>query len=71
MLTDSVPSCLYRHEYYRRILCNWIGAKVKTAVSADMKMLGQLVEDICYNNAVRYFGFTIKGDEKHEKCGGV
>jgi glucuronate isomerase len=23
---------------------------------ADMETLGQIVEDICYNNAARYFG---------------
>ena len=59
MLTDSRSFLSYtRHEYYRRILCNWIGNKVENGeYPADMKMLGQLVEDICYNNAVRYFGF--------------
>ena len=59
MLTDSRSFLSYtRHEYYRRILCNWIGNKVENGeYPADMKMVGQLVEGICYNNAVRYFGF--------------
>ncbi|MCI2110478.1 MAG: glucuronate isomerase [Acidaminococcaceae bacterium] len=60
MLTDSRSFLSYtRHEYYRRILCNWIGNKVENGeYPADMKFLGQMVEDICYNNAAKYFGFT-------------
>ena len=59
MLTDSRSFLSYtRHEYYRRILCNWIGNLVENGeYPADMKYLGQLVEDISYNNAARYFGF--------------
>ena len=59
MLTDSRSFLSYtRHEYYRRILCNWIGNKVENGeYPADMKVLGQMVEDICYNNAAKYFGF--------------
>jgi len=62
MLTDSRSFLSYtRHEYYRRILCNWIGAKVENGeYPADMKFLGQMVEDICYNNAANYFGFSDK-----------
>ena len=59
MLTDSRSFLSYtRHEYYRRILCNWIGNLVERGeYPADMTFLGQLVEDISYNNAARYFGF--------------
>ena len=59
MLTDSRSFLSYtRHEYYRRILCNWIGNLVENGeYPADMEFLGQLVEDICYHNAARYFGF--------------
>ena len=59
MLTDSRSFLSYtRHEYYRRILCNWMGNLVENGeYPADMTYLGQLVEDICYNNAARYFGF--------------
>jgi len=28
-------------------------------IPADAKALGRLVEDISYNNAVRYFGFEV------------
>jgi glucuronate isomerase len=60
MLTDSRSFLSYtRHEYYRRILCNWIGNKVENGeYPADMKVLGKMVEDICYNNAAKYFGFA-------------
>jgi glucuronate isomerase len=61
MLTDSRSFLSYaRHEYYRRILCNWIGNLVENGeYPADMEFLGQLVEDICYNNVANYFNFAI------------
>ena len=57
MLTDSRSFLSYaRHEYFRRILCNLIGTWVEDGeYPADMDFLGQLVEDICANNAKRYF----------------
>ncbi|MBQ9859746.1 MAG: glucuronate isomerase [Clostridia bacterium] len=59
MLTDSRSFLSYtRHEYFRRILCNLIGTWVENGeYPADMDTLGGLVQDICYNNAKRYFGF--------------
>lgn len=59
MLTDSRSFLSYtRHEYFRRILCNLLGTWVENGeFPADMKTLGKLVEDICYNNAVNYFKF--------------
>ena len=59
MLTDSRSFLSYtRHEYYRRILCNWLGNLVeKGEYPDDMEFLGKIVEDISYNNAARYFGF--------------
>ena len=58
MLTDSRSFLSYaRHEYFRRILCNLIGTWVENGeYPADMEMLGSIVEDICANNAKRYFG---------------
>ena len=57
MLTDSRSLLSYtRHEYFRRILCNLIGQWVENGeYPADMDTLRTLVEDICYNNAKRYF----------------
>ena len=59
MLTDSRSLLSYtRHEYFRRILCDFLGNMVENCeYPADMERLGQIVEDISYNNAKRYFGF--------------
>ncbi len=59
MLTDSRSFLSYtRHEYFRRILCNLIGTWVEDGeYPADLKALGQLVENISYNNTLRYFRF--------------
>lgn len=61
MLTDSRSFLSYpRHEYFRRILCNLIGNDVENGeLPADMELLGQMVENICYHNAVEYFGFEL------------
>lgn len=61
MLTDSRSFLSYtRHEYFRRILCNLIGTWVENGeYPCDMKALGQMVQDISYNNAIRYFGFSV------------
>ncbi len=61
MLTDSRSFLSYpRHEYFRRILCNLLGNDVENGeIPADMELLGQMVENICYNNAVEYFGIEM------------
>lgn len=61
MLTDSRSFLSYtRHEYFRRILCNLIGKWVENGeYPADEKVLGRMVQDISYYNAVRYFGFKL------------
>ncbi|TFV92346.1 glucuronate isomerase [Algoriphagus kandeliae] len=60
MLTDSRSFLSFpRHEYFRRILCNLIGADVeKGLLPADEKWLGKIVSDICYFNAKNYFDFS-------------
>ena len=59
MLTDSRSFLSYtRHDYFRRILCRLLGSWVEEGMyPADMKALETIVKDICYNNAVNYFGF--------------
>ena len=61
MLTDSRSFLSYaRHEYFRRILCNLIGTWVEEGgFPADMKTLSEIVRDISYYNAKRYFKFEI------------
>ncbi len=62
MLTDSRSFLSYtRHEYFRRILCELIGNLVENGeFPADMDILSEIVTDISYNNAIRYFGFDLK-----------
>ncbi len=57
MLTDSRSFLSYaRHEYFRRILCNFIGELVENGeYPDDTETLGAIVQDICSNNAKRYF----------------
>jgi glucuronate isomerase len=59
MLTDSRSFLSYtRHEYFRRILCNLLGGWVeKGELPNDMDLFGEIVRDISYNNANRYFEF--------------
>ncbi|HOK51820.1 MAG TPA: glucuronate isomerase [Bacteroidales bacterium] len=59
MLTDSRSYLSYpRHEYFRRILCNVIGSEVeKGEIPFEKEWLGKMVENICYFNALHYFGF--------------
>lgn len=59
MLTDSRSFLSYtRHEYFRRILCNLFGQMVEDGeYPADLERLGQMVENISYNNTLHYFRF--------------
>ena len=59
MLTDSRSFLSFpRHEYFRRILCNLIGKDIENgALPNEVEWLGQMVQDICYNNAKTYFDF--------------
>lgn len=60
MLTDSRSFLSYpRHEYFRRILCNLIGNDVEQGLlpASEMKFLGEMVENISYNNAREFFRF--------------
>ena len=57
MLTDSRSFLSYpRHDYFRRLVCDIFGRDVEEGqLPADMPHLGRIVQDICWNNAVRYF----------------
>ncbi|SFD93142.1 glucuronate isomerase [Spirosoma endophyticum] len=59
MLTDSRSFVSYpRHEYFRRILCNIFGNEIENGeLPNDVEWVGQIIQDICYRNAERYFEF--------------
>lgn len=58
MLTDSRSFLsMTRHEYFRRLLCDLVGGWVERGEApADDDLLGNLIEDVCWRNAARYFG---------------
>jgi len=61
MLTDSRSFLSYpRHEYFRRILCNLLGDDVENGeLPHDIELIGNMVKDICYRNAVDYFDIEV------------
>ena len=62
MLTDSRSFLSYpRHDYFRRLLCDIFGRDVDAGLlPGDLPHLGGIVGDICWNNAVRYFGIPVR-----------
>ena len=56
MVTDSRSMLSFpRHEYFRRILCNYIGGLVENGeYPDDEEMLSEIVKDICYNNIKKF-----------------
>ncbi len=59
MVTDSRSFLSYpRHEYFRRILCNFIGEEIeKGLIPDDDDLIRPLIEGMSYINAKDYFGF--------------
>ncbi|MBE6673547.1 MAG: glucuronate isomerase [Ruminococcaceae bacterium] len=57
MLTDSRSLLSYpRHHYFRRILCTYLGTLIeKGEMTQNLDLVGAVVKDICYNNAIKYF----------------
>ena len=57
MLTDSRSFLSYpRHEYFRRILCNFVGDLVeKGEFPWQQEALGNLIKKICYQNSMDFF----------------
>ncbi|TNH08467.1 glucuronate isomerase [Testudinibacter sp. TR-2022] len=61
MLTDSRSFLSYtRHEYFRRLLCQMIGHWVRDGEApADLTLLGNMVSNICFDNAKKYFAIEL------------
>jgi glucuronate isomerase len=59
MVTDSRSLLSYpRHEYFRRLLCNFVGEEVEKGTIPDEDYILQpMIEGISYKNAKEYFGF--------------
>jgi glucuronate isomerase len=57
MLTDSRSFLSFpRHEYFRRLLCRIVGRWVSEGLAPnDHKLLDEIIADICYHNARRWF----------------
>lgn len=60
MLTDSRSFLSYpRHEYFRRILCDWLGNLVERGeFPYDEARLASLIHQLCYGNAMSFFQFS-------------
>lgn len=58
MLTDSRSFLSYaRHDYFRRILCSFIGSLVDEGeFEKDNELLKEIVEGICFKNIKNYLG---------------
>ena len=59
MLTDSRSFLSFpRHEYFRRLLCNMFGDEIENGeLPNDIAWIGQVIQDICFNNAKNYFNW--------------
>jgi glucuronate isomerase len=59
MVTDSRSFLSYpRHEYFRRLVCNFIGEEVeKNLIPDNEDLLRPVIEGISYKNAKGYFEF--------------
>ena len=63
MVTDSRSFLSYpRHEYFRRILCDLVGADIASGRLPDdaawrRDRIVPLIEGVCAGNAQGYFGF--------------
>ncbi|KAB2646281.1 MAG: glucuronate isomerase [Verrucomicrobia bacterium] len=64
MLMDSRSFVSFpRHEYFRRTLCNLIGADIARGdLPSDMAFIGSMVKNICFGNARDYFRLDLASE---------
>jgi glucuronate isomerase len=62
MVTDSRSFMSYpRHEYFRRVLCNLVGADVdRGELPHDLDLVGGMIRDISFANAQRFFALPAR-----------
>lgn len=47
-----------KHEYFRRILCNFLGNEARLGrLPSDMDFLAEIAKNVSYENAMEFFGF--------------
>lgn len=58
MVADSRSFLSFsRHEYFRRVLCNFLGNQIKAGlIPDDRDLVGEVVKDVSYRNADAYLG---------------
>ena len=61
MVTDSRSWMSFpRHEYFRRVLCNLLGADIEAGLlPADEQLVGGVIENICFSNAANFLGLAL------------
>ncbi len=61
MTTDSRSFLSFsRHDYFRRILCSFVGSQVEKGLWPDeRKLLVRMLRAIAFENARDYFGFPL------------
>jgi glucuronate isomerase len=61
MVTDSRSFMSFsRHDYFRRILCDKLGDEMeKGLLPDDTALIGKMIENICFNNALSYLKISI------------
>lgn len=66
MVTDSRSFMSFpRHEYFRRVLCNLLGAEMESGeLPNDEELIGGLIRDVCFDNAERYFALPMAAAER-------
>jgi glucuronate isomerase len=66
MLTDSRSFMSFpRHEYFRRVFCNMLGREVEYGeLPNDEKLLGKMVQNVCFRNAEQYLGLGLGATSK-------
>jgi glucuronate isomerase len=66
MVTDSRSFLSFpRHEYFRRVLCGMLGDAMQNGeIPEDYVLVGGIVQDICWRNALEYFGIPLPAASK-------
>jgi glucuronate isomerase len=64
MVTDSRSFMSFpRHEYFRRVLCNLLGGEMERGdLPRDEKLIGSVIQNICFNNARNSLGLDVGSD---------